>query len=55
MVRMNILELLAQKGKSKSWLGKQLGMGGQNLNKILYGKTKGIHFETIEEMCQVLE
>ncbi|WP_066453883.1 helix-turn-helix domain-containing protein [Anaerotruncus rubiinfantis] len=55
MVRINILELLAQKGKSRSWLGKQLGMGGQNLNKILYGKTKGIHFETIEALCQVLE
>ena len=33
MVRMNILPLLNQRGKTRSWLYKQIGMSCQNFNK----------------------
>ncbi len=56
MVRMNILHLLEEKGKTKYWLYKQMGgMSYQNFNKMATGQTGGIRFETIEILCQVLE
>lgn len=56
MVKLDILNLLEQKGKTKYWLYKQMGgMSYQNFNKMANGKTKGIRFETIEILCQVLE
>ncbi|MBP3509657.1 helix-turn-helix domain-containing protein [Oscillibacter sp.] len=56
MVKLDILNLLEQKGKTKYWLYKQMGgMSYQNFNKMANGKTKGIRFETIEILCQVLD
>ena len=56
MVKLGILHLLDQKGKSKYWLYKQMGgMSYQNFNKMANGQTKGIRFETLEILCQVLE
>lgn len=56
MVKLGILHLLEQKGKSKYWLYKQMGgMSYQNFNKMANGQTKGIRFETLEILCQVLE
>ena len=56
MVKLGILHLLEQKGKSKYWLYKQMGgMSYQNFNKMACGQTKGIRFETLEILCQVLE
>ena len=56
MVKLDILNLLEQKGKTKYWLYKQMGgMSYQNFNKMANGKTKGIRFETLEILCQVLE
>ena len=56
MVKLGILHLLEQKGKSKYWLYKQMGgMSYQNFNKMANGQTKGSRFETLEILCQVLE
>ena len=56
MVKLGILHLLEQKGKSKYWLYEQMGgMSYQNFNKMANGQTKGIRFETLEILCQVLE
>ena len=56
MVRLDILRLLREKGKTKYWLYKQMGgMSYQNFNKMANGQTHGIRFETLEILCQVLE
>ena len=56
MVRLDIMKLLNERGKTKYWLYKQMGgMSYQNFNRIANGKTTAIRFETLETLCQVLE
>ena len=53
MVRFRVAELLAQTGKTKYWLNKQLGMSGQNLNRMLNNETKSIRYEVLESLCVI--
>lgn len=55
MVRLNVLELLEKKGKTKYWLYKQLGMSYQNFSKMVNNQTGSIKLERIEILCQLLE
>ena len=56
MVRLDIMNLLEERGKTKYWLYKQMGgMSYQNFNRIANGETTAIRFETLETLCQVLE
>jgi len=55
MVRLNVLELLKEKGKSKYWLHMQLGMSYQNFNKMVNNETRSIRYETIDALCQIFE
>uniref|UniRef100_UPI00402858E9 helix-turn-helix domain-containing protein n=1 Tax=Eubacterium sp. TaxID=142586 RepID=UPI00402858E9 len=55
MIKLNVLALLEQKGKTKYWLYKQLGMSYQNFNKMVNNETKSIRYDNIEVMCQLLE
>ncbi len=54
MVKLNVLELLKQQGKTKYWLYKQLGMSYQNFNRMIHNETKSIQYENIEAMCLLL-
>ncbi len=54
MVKLNVLELLEQQGKTKYWLYKQLGMSYQNFNRMIHNETKSIQYENIETMCLLL-
>ena len=55
MVKLNVLELLQQQGKTKYWLYKQLGMSYQNFNRMIHNETKSIQYENIETMCLLLK
>ena len=55
MIKLNVLALLKEKGKSKYWLYKQLGMSYQNFNNMVENQTKSIRYGTMETLCQVLE
>lgn len=55
MVKLNILDLLKENGKSKYWLYRQLGTSYQNFNRMVNNETKMIKFENIEALCQILE
>ena len=55
MVKLNALELLENKGKTKYWLYKQLGMSYQNFTKMINNQTKSIQYENIDALCQLLE
>ncbi len=55
MVRLNVLELLRQRGKTKYWLYKQLGMSYQNFNKMVNNETQSIKLERIETLCLILD
>ena len=55
MIKLNVLELLEKKGKTKYWLYKQLGMSYQNFSKMVNNETKSIRYENIETICLLLE
>lgn len=55
MTRLAVLRLLEQRGKTKYWLYKQLGMSYQNFNRMANNQTKSIRYEMIETLCQVLD
>ena len=54
-MKLRILEILQEKGKTKYWLNMQLGLSFQNFNNMVYNKTKSIKFENLEALCDVLE
>ena len=54
MVKLNALELLEKKGRTKYWLYKQLGMSYQNFSRMVNNETKSIRYENIETMCLLL-
>jgi len=55
MVKLNALELLEKKGRTKYWLYKQMGMSYQNFNRMINNQTKSIQYENIETLCLLLE
>lgn len=55
MLRLRLDEILAQKGRSKYWLYKQMGMSYQNFNKMVNNETKSIKYANLEALCVILE
>lgn len=55
MIKLNVLELLEKKGKTKYWLYMQMGMSYQNFNNMITNKTKSIRYENPEALCLILE
>ena len=54
MIRLNVLKLLEEQGKTKYWLYKQLGMSYQNFSRMVNNETKSIRSENIETICLLL-
>ena len=54
-MKLRVLEILKEKGKSKSWLYIQLGLSYQNFNKLVNNETGGIKFENLKALCEILE
>ena len=54
MIRLDVLRLLEEQGKTKYWLYKQLGMSYQNFSKMVNNQTKSIRYENIETKCILL-
>ena len=54
MIRLDVLRLVDEQGKTKYWLYKQLGMSYQNFSKMVNNQTKSIRYENIETMCLLL-
>ena len=55
MIRLNVLELLEKRGKTKYWLNKQLGMSYTNFTRMVNNETQCIQYENIEIMCLLLD
>ena len=51
MIKLDVLRMLEERGKTKYWLYRQLGMSYQNFNN----QTKSIRYENIEILCILLE
>lgn len=54
MIKLDVLRLLEEQGKTKYWLYKQLGMSYQNFSRMVNNETKSIRYENIETMCLLL-
>lgn len=55
MIKLNVLALLEQRGHTKYWLYKQMGMSYQNFSRMVNNETKSIRYENIETLCLLLE
>ena len=54
LIRLDVLRLLEEQGRTKYWLYKQLGMSYQNFNRMVNNETKSIRYENIETICLLL-
>ena len=54
MIKLDVLRILEEQGKTKYWLYKQLGMSYQNFSKMVNNQTKSIRYENIETLCLLL-
>lgn len=55
MLYFRINELLKKNKKSKYWFIKNMEGGYQSLSRLMDNKTKAIHFDTVEKMCEILD
>lgn len=55
MIEIKIKKILKTKNKSKYWLVKNMGGGYQAISRLMNNETNGIHFDTLEKLCELLE
>ncbi len=54
-MRLRILDILKEKGKTKYWLYIQTGLSYQNFNRLVNNQTTAIKFENLKMLCEILE
>ena len=54
-MKLRILDILKEKGKTKYWLYIRLGLSYQNFNKMINNETKSIKYDNLPELCEILE
>ena len=55
MIKIQVNELLKERGRTFYWLAKQTGVSHTTLWRLKKGKAFGITFETLEKICQALD
>lgn len=55
MAKIILKEYLSQKGIKISWLSEKSGIARPALSNLINNKTDGIKFDTIENICEVLD
>ncbi|MDD3361791.1 MAG: helix-turn-helix transcriptional regulator [Hespellia sp.] len=55
MIRLKVLDILKNKGKTKYWLYNQMGLSYKNFNRLVTNETISIRFENIELLCNLLD
>ena len=53
IVKLRVTALLTERGKTKYWLYKQLGMSYQNSDRMITNQTASIRYENIDAMCVI--
>lgn len=54
MIRLRILEILQEQGRTKYWLYKQMDLSYQNFNRMVMNETSSIRFDNLEKLSQIL-
>ena len=55
MVRLRILEILAEQNRTKYWLYKRMEISYQNFNRMVNNETTSIRFDNLEKLSNLLE
>lgn len=54
-MKLRVVDILKEKGKTRYWLYIQLGMSYQNFNNMIYNQTKSIKYDNLQALCDILE
>ena len=55
MVKLRILDILAEQHHTKYWLYMQMGMSYRNFDRMVSNETSGIRYKNIEKLCGILD
>ncbi len=55
MIKLKVLKLLKEKGRTKYWLWSHMDTSYQNFNNMVENRTKSIQYKNIELFCNLLE
>ena len=55
MLKLNVQNLLNERGKTRYWLVKEMQTTYKTVNKICDNTLTGLQLETIEKLCDILE
>ena len=55
MIKLKVKDILKQRGLTKYWLYKQMGMSYQNFNRMINNETKSIKYTNLEALCLILK
>ncbi len=54
-MKLRVLDILKEKGKTKYWLYIQMGLSYQNFNNMVNNRTQSIKFENLQALCDILK
>jgi putative transcriptional regulator len=55
MIYLQIQEMLTKNGKTKYWLTNKMGKSHQSISNLMKKDLSGIHFDTLEKLCNVFD
>lgn len=55
MVRLRILDILAEQNHTKYWLYKPMDLSYQNFNRMVENQTTSIKFENLDRLSDILD
>ncbi len=55
MLKMNVQNLLDERGKTRYWLVKEMQTTYKTVNKLCDNTLTGLQLDTIEKLCKILE
>ncbi len=55
LMKLRVIDILKEKGKTKYWLYIRLGLSYQNFNKMIHNQTKSIKYDNLQALCDILE
>lgn len=54
MVKLRIIEILEEQGRSRYWLDKQMGMHYVSFKNMIENNTTSIRFDTLDKLSTIL-
>jgi len=54
VVKLRILEILEEQGKTRYWLNKRMDMHYVSFKKMIENQTDSIHFDTLDKLSTLL-